>query len=159
MKKPDSKEVRAWAEEFFKKNSGASTNQCLKAMNNARVPPLADIVKQVHLEHQQERLRSMLTTPAMPEVPNGPRLVVPAVEEEPEPMAPTPAPQPVPPTPVEPPASPETRDLAEASRALLLAMRKHGIESCILTCQDLPPETRADWEVTYKKRAIGGVKL
>ena len=143
-KETDKDKARAWIVEFFNSNPGASTRQCLKAMNNARLAPFPYLVAEVHNAQLQRRMQAMLVSPAKPETAGGPRPVVPAHEEEPMPQ----------------PTSTvsETDDLKRAAKTLLEVMRKHNISSCILTCSDTD-KPRAEWEVEYRARGTGGVDL
>ena len=52
----------------------------------------------------------------------------------------------------------EEQELQSAARVLLEAMRKHGIEQVLMTVTDTE-KPRAEWELTYRKRAAGAVDL
>jgi len=150
--------IEAWTWEFFSKNPGASQHACLRAANNAHIGPYPSIVRAVHQRFQAERLKSMQVLPARPETANGPRVVTPAwVEEEEFPrVEDIKEAEPVASNAKE--KSSEETDLQTAARVLLEAMRAHGIEQVLMTVTDTE-KPRAEWELTYRKRAAGAVDL
>ncbi|MDP1824886.1 MAG: hypothetical protein Q8L48_16640 [Archangium sp.] len=157
----NSVKVAAWAKEFFAKNPGASTNQCLKAMNNARIPPLSDLVKRIHLEHQRKKLASMLDHPAKDSGPGGAQPISPAHDDEKENPMPPPPIAPVKPL-ITPPPSAQAKEkevITAPARALLAAMRQLGCDSCTITIIDDGVKPVTEFKLTYRQAGGGSLDL
>lgn len=145
-----SDDARKWFGKFFDENPGSTVRDAMKAANNAkpRIAPLWDLAKQVHTTHVTGKMANMLAHPTKTSPSGFPALVQPQQdnqEEVEEPMA--------------QPKTPEETDITLAAKQLLAAMRKHGVQSCILTCIDDGHNPSAEWENEYRKKSSGKADL
>lgn len=144
---------RRFAEEFFARNPGASVTDCTKAMNNAHLRPVFQIVKEVRGRFERQRLEAMTVHPTKPPTAEGPRHFIPDTEPrstkpETTPMAPNTKDVPT-----------EKDALTQVARQLQAAMRLNHLATCTFIVDDTGPKTKVEWEVTRKTSESASIEL
>lgn len=161
--KAEDQAVRAFAGQFFRLNPAATVNRCLKALHNARLPTLANVVREVHHKYVTEKLANMTPAPSKDGGAGGPRLIEPDPEaldplpedEEPELMAdPRKEEKPAPALPPK-----HESDLQRLGRELVQVMRLNGIQTLNMEIEDSAAGASLEYDVVFRQRANGKIAL
>lgn len=168
ISKAEDNAVRDFSTKFFRLNPAATVNRCLKALHNARLPTLANVVREVHHKYVTEKLANMTPAPSKDGGAGGPRLTEPEAlepspeDEEPEPMADPRKevkPAPLHDTRATSTAPAHESELQRLGRELVQVMRLNGIQTLNMEIEDSAAGASLEYDVVFRQRANGKITL